>query len=51
MESFKVIVWNAGKPAEAELTAEVVRAFGYEQKPLLDQLDKLLASHRNDHPE
>ena len=42
--------YRSGKLAQAALTAEVIRALGAGRQPLLDQLDKLVASHQNDQP-
>jgi hypothetical protein len=36
---------RVGKSEQAALIAEVVRAFGADQKPLLAELDKLMESH------
>jgi tetratricopeptide (TPR) repeat protein len=37
--------YRVGKPEQAALMAEVVRAFGADQKPLLAELDKLIETH------
>jgi tetratricopeptide (TPR) repeat protein len=42
--------YRMGKPEQAALIAEVVRALGSDRKPLLDELEKLVARHRSDRP-
>jgi tetratricopeptide (TPR) repeat protein len=42
--------YRVGKPEQAALTAEMVRALGADRKPLLDALDKLVALHQGDRP-
>jgi lipoprotein NlpI len=39
--------YRIGKPEQAALTAEVIRALGADRKPLLDDLDRLMAQHRS----
>lgn len=39
--------YRVGKPDEAALTAEVVRAFGSDKKSLLDELERLRSLHSN----
>ena len=39
--------YRDGRPEQAELTAEVIRAFGTDNKPLLGELDRLIASHHH----
>lgn len=43
--------YRVGKPEQAVLIAEVVRALGADRKPLLDRLEKLVALHQNDRPQ
>ena len=38
--------YRLGKPEQAVLTAEVIRALGADRKPLLEKLEKLLALHQ-----
>ena len=40
--------YRVGKPEQAALTGEMVRALGADRKPLLDALDKLVALHQPD---
>ena len=42
--------YRVGKPDEALLTAEVIRALGAEKKELLDRLKQLVALHQTDVP-
>jgi tetratricopeptide (TPR) repeat protein len=42
--------YRAGKPDEALLTAEVIRAFGADRKPLLEKLETLVSLHQTDRP-
>jgi tetratricopeptide (TPR) repeat protein len=42
--------YRVGQPGQGALIAEVIRALGAGRQPLLDQLDKLVASHQNDQP-
>jgi tetratricopeptide (TPR) repeat protein len=42
--------YRAGKPDEALLTAEVIRAFGADRKLLLDKLGTLVSLHQTDRP-
>ena len=42
--------YRVGKPDEAILTAEVIRALGAERKDLLDRLKQLVAFHQTDGP-
>ena len=42
--------YRVGKPDEALLTAEVIRALGAERKELLDRLKQLVALHQTDGP-
>jgi lipoprotein NlpI len=43
--------YRVGKPEQAVLMAEVVRAFAAERKPLLDELEKLATLHQSDRPQ
>ncbi len=43
--------YRVGKPDEARLTAEVIRALGSDRKPLLDQVEKLVSLHQTDRPQ
>ena len=43
--------YRVGKPEQAVLMAEVVRAFAAERKPLLDELEKLVTLHQSDRPQ
>jgi tetratricopeptide (TPR) repeat protein len=40
--------YRVGKPEQAILMAEVVRALGSGRKPLLDELERLVALHQSD---
>jgi tetratricopeptide (TPR) repeat protein len=42
--------YRAGKPDEALLTVEVIRAFGADSKPLLEKLETLVSLHQTDRP-
>jgi len=42
--------YRVGDSERAALTAEVIRAFGADRKPLLDRLDRLVALHQADRP-
>jgi len=42
--------YRVGKPDEARLTAEVIRALGADRKPLLDEVEKLVRLHQTDRP-
>lgn len=42
--------YRVGKPEQAALIAEVIRALGAERKPLLDKLNQLIALHQTDRP-
>jgi tetratricopeptide (TPR) repeat protein len=43
--------YRVGKPEQAVLMSEVVRAFAAERKPLLDELEKLVTLHHSDRPQ
>jgi tetratricopeptide (TPR) repeat protein len=43
--------YRVGKPEQAALIAEVIRALGSDRKPLLDELEKLIAQHLTDRPQ
>jgi tetratricopeptide (TPR) repeat protein len=40
--------YRDGKPEQAALIAEVIRVLGAERKPLLDKLERLVASHQSE---
>jgi tetratricopeptide (TPR) repeat protein len=40
--------YRVGRPDEASLTAEVIRALGSDRKPLLDEVEKLVRLHQTD---
>jgi tetratricopeptide (TPR) repeat protein len=42
--------YRAGKPEQAALTAEAIRALGAGREPLLDQLERLVTQHQKDQP-
>lgn len=42
--------YRVGKPEQAALTAEVIRALGAGKEPLLDQLERLVSQHQKDQP-
>ena len=41
--------YRVGKPEQAALIAEVIRALGADRKALLDDLEKLVATHMTNH--
>jgi tetratricopeptide (TPR) repeat protein len=43
--------YRVGKPEQAVLMAEVVRAFTADRQPLLDELEKLVTLHQSDRPQ
>ncbi len=43
--------YRVGKRSEALLTAQVIRALGSDRKPLLGELEKLIALHQADQPQ
>lgn len=42
--------YRVGESEQAALTAEVIRALGADRKPLLDELERLVAVHQTDQP-
>jgi hypothetical protein len=40
--------YRVRKPEQAPLIAEVIRVLGAERKPLLDKLERLVASHQSE---
>ena len=42
--------YRVGRPEQAALTAEVIRALGAGREPLLDQLERLVTLHQKDQP-